>query len=83
MGEEGGGSSKEFSGSGTWQERGVIFSVAIWGVHQRALCSCLDIYVNIISENKQTSMQTLLVKTNQTKTSFVPVAFFPNLLNHP
>ena len=80
MGEEGGRSSKEFTGSGTWQERGGYFSVAICGVHQRTLCSCLDIYANVVSENKQTSMPTLLVKTNQTKTSFVPVASFPNIL---
>ena len=69
IGEKGGGSERVFR---FWnmavEESGVIFSVAICGVLQRALCSsCLDIYVNdVISENKHTCMPTLWVKTNQT-----------------
>ena len=64
-------SSKEFTDSGTWQERRVIL-VAINWVHQRALCSslCLGIDASTVSANKPNKMR------------IVPVGFIPNLLNH-
>ena len=63
-------------------EGGYFFSGNL-GSSSKSFVLVFDIYANVVSENKQTSMPTLLVKTNQTKTSFVPVASFPNILNHP
>ena len=67
-------SSKEFTDSGTWQERRVYLSGNLWGSSKsfvlRGLCLGKD--ANTVSANKP----------NKIIMRIVPVKFFPNLLNH-